>query len=206
MENGTPHCTPTTELKKPNKTVLILSGLEHAWYPNCSAQCFGEESVGASQPLVTVRHFRGSRCHCATHREGINQIHSASALPYDVRACKSFYSLGQRIFSLAPSSPWELKVRVSLQTSATPGEQLTYPKTNITTQDRRNCLALSSFTYFFKHILTKMKQVSLYPDLRHTWLIIPYRELRNRIREQCFLPTETIRGYSVTIIHPDCNS
>lgn len=56
--------------------------------------------------------------------------------------------------------------RVRLQTSSSHGEQLTYRKMNITTQDMRNCLALPTFIYFSKHILTKNeRKLSLYPDL-----------------------------------------
>lgn len=112
-------------------------------------------------------HSRGPHWQRASHGEATNQNHSASALPYDVQGFKSFYCLEQRIFSPVPYSPQEFKGRVRVQTSPSHGGELTDHKMNITTQDRRNCIALSGFTYFSKRVLTKNERKYLYTQISH---------------------------------------
>lgn len=188
-ENGAksslPWCVPATKesysceiWRMESHTVHLLFGLKNPTNQCWSCQIFRTCMVhkllctlflGRTGGSVTTFGYSQTHsrvpCCCASHGEATNQNHSASALPYDVQRCKLFYCLGQRIFSLVPYSPQEFEVRARLQTSPSHGEELTYHKMNRTTQDRRNCLALSSFTYFSKHVLTKNERKCLYTQI-----------------------------------------
>lgn len=81
--------------------------------------------LGVSPPLVTVN-AELPHCHCDC----------------DVQTRKPFSSLARRIFSPVPYSPLEFKVRMRLQISSVT-EELAYHKMNLTTEDGRDCPALS---------------------------------------------------------------